>query len=93
MAGKHAFWVIVVGTTPTSFRARHPEDLLPTLKQLQNTQPDVALRWFDRGKLWESPEAALDALKAERRAAGSRQGLAAGRDTRRSPREVPDYAR
>ena len=72
MAGKHAFWVIVAGNTPTAFRARLADELLPTLHQLQRTHPDVVLRWFDRGKLWDSPEQALEALKAARRAKSDR---------------------
>jgi hypothetical protein len=67
MPAPHSFWVIVDGTTPTAFRARQREDLLPTLKQLQRTQPAVVLRWFDRGQLWESPIAAREALKMKRR--------------------------
>lgn len=67
MAAPHSFWVIVDGTTPTAFRARQREDLVPTLKQLQRTQPAVVLRWFDRGQLWESPIAAREALKMQRR--------------------------
>ena len=67
MAAPHSFWVIVDGTTPTAFRARQREDLVPTLKQLQRTQPAVVLMWFDRGQLWESPIAAREALKMKRR--------------------------
>lgn len=67
MPGPHAFWVIVDGTTPTSFRAKHRDDLVPTLTQLRRTQPAVVLRWFDRGQLWESPIAAREALEAKRR--------------------------
>lgn len=67
MGQRHAFWVIVTGTTPTAFRSRYREDLLPTLTQLQRTAPDAVLQWFDRGKLWASPEAARDALKSDRR--------------------------
>lgn len=59
-------WVIVAGSQPTAFRARQPEDLLPTLRQLQRTQPDVDLKWFERGRLWPSPEAAAQALKERR---------------------------
>lgn len=59
MAGRHSYWVIVTGADATAFRARQPEDLLPTLKQLQRTQPDAVLKWFERGRLWESPEHAL----------------------------------
>ena len=67
MAAPHAFWVILAGAVPTAFRARHREDLVPTLVQLQRTQSDVSLRWFDRGRVWESPEAARAALLARRR--------------------------
>lgn len=70
-------WVIVAGSQPTAFRAREREDLLPTLKQLQRTQPDIELQWFERGKLWRTPEEALAALVERRRAPVSR-----GRDWR-----------
>ena len=66
------FWVIVTGAQPTAFRAREPEDLLPTLKQLQRTQPDVAMKWFEGGRFWDSPEAATAAAEAKRRADRSR---------------------
>lgn len=66
MARHHAFWVILAGAVATAFRSPRREDLLPTLHQLQRTQPDVTLQWFDRGKLWESPEAARVALVAKR---------------------------
>src|SRR6185503_5480492 len=66
MAGPRPFWIILAGSTPTAFRSRHREDLLPTLHQLQRKQADVVLRWFDRGRVWESPEEARDALKAQR---------------------------
>jgi hypothetical protein len=68
MAKNFRCWVIVAGSLPTAFRARDPEDLLPTLKQLQRTQPDIEMMWFERGKVWPSPEAALRALDAQRRA-------------------------
>ena len=60
------WWVIVDGTTATSFRARTRETLLPTLVQLQRTQPDVRLRWAERGRIWESQDAAREAFIAER---------------------------
>ena len=66
MPGRHTYWVIVSGTDATAFRARRPEDLLPTLKQLQRTQPDAVLKWFERGRLWESPEQALADLRGPR---------------------------
>lgn len=67
MAKYFRCWVIVDGTQPTAFRAREAEDLIPTLKQLQRTQPDVALMWFERGRLWNSPGDAQQALLERRR--------------------------
>jgi len=69
---KHSFWIIVDGETPTSFRSPQREDLLPTLTQLQRKQPQVKLMWFDRGRLWESQEAAREALGASRERRGGR---------------------
>jgi 23S rRNA pseudouridine2605 synthase len=63
MPPRHSFWVILIGKTPTSFRGKDRDDLVPTLRQLQRTQSDVSLRWFERGKVWESPEAAIGAAK------------------------------
>ena len=61
---RHAHWVIIVGATPTAFRAKDREILVPTLKQLSRTQPDAALQWFERGKLWASPAEANAARRA-----------------------------
>lgn len=63
MATPHACWIILAGNVPTSFRAHTREELLPTFRQLQRTQTEVALRWFERGKVWESPAAASAAAK------------------------------
>jgi hypothetical protein len=57
-------WVIVAGNTPTAFRARDRETLLPTLHQLQRTQPDTRLCWFERNRLWTSPLEAREARVA-----------------------------
>jgi hypothetical protein len=72
MAKRFSCWVIVAGAQPTAFRARRAEDLLPTLRQLQRTQSDVRLRWFDRGRFWESPEAADEAARRRRQTQTSR---------------------
>ena len=77
MAKRFCCWVIVSGGQPTAFRSRDTESLLPTLRQLQRTQPDSILKWFDRGRLWTSPEEARDALRDRRRAPSPR-----GRDWR-----------
>jgi hypothetical protein len=78
MPRNFAYWVIVSGAHATAFRARSADDLLPTLKQLQRTQPDVALKWFERGRVWASPDAAREALirlrKAPRRDRSWRPG-------------------
>jgi 23S rRNA pseudouridine2605 synthase len=86
-------WVIVAGAQPTAFRARTVEELLPTLKQLQRTQPNVELRWFERGRFWTSPEEARTAFVAKSRSASGR-----GRDWRpggdhRDPRARYDVPR
>lgn len=73
MATPHACWVILVGSVPTSFRAKNREDLLPTFRQLQRTQPEAALRWFERGKVWESPDAAKAAARRAAPAPGERR--------------------
>jgi hypothetical protein len=62
----HAHWVIIAAKAPTAFRAKRRETLVPTLTQLQRTQPDAELRWFEGGRLWASP-AEAEAARAERR--------------------------
>jgi hypothetical protein len=63
MPPRFAYWTILAGGLPTSFRAADREDLLPTLHRLQERHPDAEMKWFQRGKLWESPEAARDAFR------------------------------
>jgi hypothetical protein len=77
MAKRFCCWIIVSGGQPTAFRSHDAESLLPTLRQLQRTQPDSMLKWFDRGRLWMSPAEADDALRARRRTGPGR-----GRDWR-----------
>lgn len=50
-----AYWTILIGTSPTAFRAKEPNDLVPTLKQLQRVHPDAVMKWFQRGRVWDSP--------------------------------------
>jgi hypothetical protein len=61
------YWTILVGDQPTAFRAREAADLRPTLVQLQRTHPEARMRWFERGRLWASPDEARAAREAERR--------------------------
>jgi hypothetical protein len=58
--------MIFDGATPTSFRARTRDTLVPTFVQLQRTQPSVTLKWFERGRTWESPAEAREAFLAMR---------------------------
>ena len=58
MPPRFSYWTILAGGLPTSFRAAEREDLLPTLRRLQAKHPDAVMKWFQRGLLWESPDAA-----------------------------------
>ena len=58
MPPRFAYWTIVAGGLPTAFRAADRDDLLPTFRRLQDKHPDAEMKWFARGKLWASPEAA-----------------------------------
>jgi hypothetical protein len=94
MPPRHAYWTIIYGNQPTSFRASTPDELLPTLRQLQTRHPDAVMMWFARGRLWTSPEESREALARrhartidrsslnERRARGWRPG-----GMHRDPRE------
>ena len=64
MPPRFAYWTILIDNKPTAFRAREQEELLPTLQQLRRTNKDVVLKWFARGRLWETPEAAQAASRA-----------------------------
>ena len=63
MPPRYAYWTILIDQKPTAFRAREQDELLPTLAQLRRTNKDVVLRWFARGKLWDSPGQAQWAAK------------------------------
>jgi hypothetical protein len=85
MPPRYSYWTILAGGLPTSFRAAEREDLLPTLRRLQAKHPDAVMKWFQRGQLWESPDAA--------RAEFQRATAPRGRDWRpggehRDPRAV-----
>ncbi len=58
MPPRHAYWTILIGDLPTAFRAREREELLPTFERLRAKQPDAVLKWFERGRLWASPQEA-----------------------------------
>jgi hypothetical protein len=64
MPPRYAYWTILIDEKPTAFRARDREELLPTLHQLRRKNAAVVMKWFARGRLWESPEAADAARRA-----------------------------
>jgi hypothetical protein len=61
MPPRYAFWTILIDNAPTAFRAASRDDLIPTFVQLQRKNPNIVIKWFARGRLWESPEAERDA--------------------------------
>ena len=58
MPPRYAYWTILAGGLPTAFRAAEREELLPTFKRIQEKHSDAQMKWFAKGKLWDSPEAA-----------------------------------
>jgi hypothetical protein len=56
MPPRYSYWTILAGGLPTSFRSAERHDLLPTLRRLQERHPDAEMKWFQRGRLWQSPE-------------------------------------
>jgi hypothetical protein len=63
MPPRYAYWTILIDQKPTAFRAKEKEELLPTFVQLQRKNPDVVMKWFARGRLWDNPEQAQWALE------------------------------
>jgi hypothetical protein len=64
MPPRYAYWTILVDGGPTAFRAAEPDELLPTLKRLQVKQPGAVMKWFEKGRLWESRDEAREKLGA-----------------------------
>jgi len=79
MPPRFTYWTILIDGQATAFRANKPEDLLPTLVQIRRTHPSADMKWFARGKIWDSPDAA--ALEFRRQRAKPRE--------RRSPEWRP----
>jgi hypothetical protein len=74
MPPRHAYWTILVDNQATAFRAHDAEELLPTLNRLKGTHSTAVMKWFERGRLWDSREAAREAGlgRGERRWEGPR---------------------
>ena len=74
MPPRYAYWTILIDQKPTAFRAREREELLPTFAQLRRTNPDVVMKWFARGRLWDNPEQAQWAGKNAQQGREKRTG-------------------
>ena len=79
MPPRYAYWTILIDNKPTAFRTREQAELLPTFNQLRRTNPDIVMRWFARGRLWDNPEQARwtqqqPALPREKRTRAWRPG-------------------
>jgi hypothetical protein len=87
MPPRYIYWTIVIEGTPTAFRAATRDELLPTLKQLQRKTPNAELKWWARGRVWESPEEASAAYRAEQeRRRPRRPPMRSGGPRARGPR-------
>ena len=66
MPPRFTYWTILIDGQATAFRAHKREDLLPTLVQIRRANPGAEMKWFARGKVWDSPEAASEAVGRDR---------------------------
>jgi len=66
MPPRHHYWTIILEGKPTAFRAHTQDELMPTLRQLQSRHPDAVLKWFARGRLWNTQEEERNAALARR---------------------------
>src|SRR5512145_1645456 len=66
MPPRYSYWTILAGGLPTAFRAAERADLLPTFNRIREKHPDAEMRWFARGRLWQSPDEAQADLQRAR---------------------------
>jgi|SRR5690349_19255587 hypothetical protein len=68
MPPRFHYWTIILEGKPTAFRAHTQEELIPTLRQLQSRHADAIMKWFARGRLWDTPDQErADAIEKRRR--------------------------
>jgi hypothetical protein len=77
MPPRYVYWTILIDDKPTAFRSHKREELLPTFVQLRRANPNIVMKFFARGKLWDNPEQARWAAEHAARKRESR-----GRDWR-----------
>ena len=86
MPPRYAYWTIIAGGLPTAFRMTEREDLLPTFRRIKQKHPDAEMKYFARGKLWNSSDEARAEAEARRAATARRQSARSapsrGRDWR-----------
>jgi hypothetical protein len=88
MPPRYAYWTIIAGGLPTAFRAADRDELMPTFQRIKEKHPDAEMKWFARGKLWASQ----DAARAADKRGGDRRGQPAA-DRRRGPSGAPKEMR
>jgi hypothetical protein len=74
MPPRFAYWTILAGGLPTSFRAADKDELMPTFRRLKEKHPDAEMKYFARGKLWNSAEEARRTPTGESRGRDWRPG-------------------
>jgi len=79
MPPRYAYWTILIDGKATAFRARERDELLPTFNQLARKNDDIVMRYFARGRLWDTPE---QAQWASRNMQGANAGVKRGREWR-----------
>ena len=85
MPPRHAYWTIVIDDLPTAFRSGSRDELRPTFERLRSRHPSAVMRWFARGRLWDSPEAARQPRAGQKPAARPREWRPGGEH--RDPRD------
>ena len=78
MPPRYAYWTILIDGKATAFRARDREELLPTFNQLARKNTNIVMRYFARGRLWDTPEQA----QWDSRNRAERRGEPRGKDWR-----------
>jgi len=92
MPPRFSYWTIIIDGQPTAFRAADQEELQPTLYQLRKKNPGAEMKWFARGRVWDSPDEARTARQGEEAAARDALAKERGRGWRpggehKDPRE------
>src|ERR1044071_1453860 len=92
MPPRFVYWTIIAGGLPTAFRASERDELLPTFKRIKEKHPDAVMKYFARGRLWDSAEEAKQEADARRDSDRPPRDGSRGRDWRpggehRDPRQ------